>query len=73
MMEERNFKLPEKLTMGHNYEPKSETKERTSRFSDKPVVSSNKPAESIGQPQQQVPRPMAGGPVMPIRPPGAIP
>ena len=37
-MEERNFKLPEKLTMGHTSEARPETKERTSRFSDKPIT-----------------------------------
>ena len=44
MMEERNFKLPEKLTMGNSYETKGETRERPSRFSDKPVTAS-KPVE----------------------------
>lgn len=41
-MEERNFKLPEKLTMGHTSEAKPEVKERTSRFSDKPITQVNK-------------------------------
>ena len=37
-MEERNFKLPEKLTMGYTNEARPETRERTSRFSDKPIT-----------------------------------
>jgi hypothetical protein len=42
LMEERNFKLPEKLTVGHTNEVKPEIKERTSRFSDKPITSVSK-------------------------------